>query len=280
MMTDSVSVAQLLARDDDRVAEESRTILLSHGGLRPRAVILLHGLTASPRQFVRFAHDLYARGYNVLVPRFPRHGYRDRMTETLAGLTDEHLRFFARQSLDAARSLGSRITIAGISAGGTLALWLAQHQSFERAVAISPFLGVAVLPGPLTGIAMRTLLHLPNRFVWWDPIRREQQMPRHGYPRYATHALAYLYRISDDVLHEAKEYPPAVQSIKLVINGGEASVSNGAIRALASAWRRRGAPVEDVLLRHMPPSHDIVEPERNAALAERVYPRILDAIDS
>jgi pimeloyl-ACP methyl ester carboxylesterase len=279
MMAESVSIERFLARDDERVAEAGRTILLSHGGVRPRAVVLLHGLTASPRQFVRYARDLYARGHNVLVPRFPRHGYSDRLTGALAGLTDEHLRAFARESLDVASALGERITVAGISAGGTLALWMAQHQAFDRAVAISPFLGVAMLPGALTGTAMRLLLRLPNRFVWWDPIRRDRLMPEHGYPRYPTHALAYLYRISDDVLRDGAVHLPQARNVRFVINTGEASVSNRAIRALSSRWKQQGADVEEIVLRNMPPSHDIVEPERNVALAARVYPEILEAID-
>ncbi len=279
MMSASAGVAQFLARDDERVAEAGRTLLLWHGGVRPRAVVLLHGLTASPRQFVRFAHDLYARGHNVLVPRFPGHGYTNRMTHALAGLNDEHLRVFARASLDAARALGERITVAGMSAGGTLALWLAQRQRFDRVVAIAPFLGVAMLPTYLTGFAMRSLLRLPNLFVWWDPVRRERQLPEHGYPRYATHAIAYLYRIADDVLRDAKARPPQVRSAGFVFNPGEASVSNRAVRALSASWKRLGANVDDVVLRNMQPSHDIIEPERNVALAARLYPEILNAID-
>lgn len=261
------------------VPEASRTILLRHSGVRPRAVLLLHGLTASPKQFVRYAQDLFARGHNVLVPRFPLHGYQNRLTDALANLTDEQLRSFALESLAAAKALGDRVTIAGFSAGGTLALWLAEREESDRVVAIAPFLGLAALPDAITRLVMRIALWLPNRFVWWNPILRERQLPAHGYPRYATHAIARLYEISHEVMRDAASRPPKSRTLTLVVNAGEASVSNRAALRLLAGWKRRGANVERVLLRSMPPSHDIIEPEREGELAARVYPTILDAID-
>lgn len=267
---------------DDReaeVSEASRTILLRHPGVRPRAVLLLHGLTASPRQFVRYAHDLFARGHNVLVPRYPLHGYHDRLTDALAQLTDEQLRSFALESLADAKLLGERVTVAGFSAGGTLALWLAEREESDRAVAIAPFLGLAGFPNALTSLAMRVVLRLPNRFLWWNPLLRERQLPEHGYPRYATHAIARLYEISRDVIRDAGSQMPRSRTLVLVVNAGEASISNRAALRVAEGWERRGANVERVLLRSMPPSHDIIEPENKRELAARVYPAILDAID-
>ncbi|HUY41342.1 MAG TPA: alpha/beta fold hydrolase [Candidatus Dormibacteraeota bacterium] len=278
MIPRSAALEHLLERDDERISEAGRTILLSHGAERPRAIVLFHGLTATPQQFRRYASDLFARGHNVLVPRLPRHGYRDRLTEALAGMTEEHLRELARESLVAARALGTRVTVGGFSAGGTLALWLAQHDEFDRAVAIAPFLGAAAVPAPLMAVGANVLLRLPNRFVWWDPIRRERQMPDDGYPRYATHALAQLYRLSSAVMRDASKIP-AARAVIVVLNGGEVSVSNGAIRATLRRWRAAGARIERVDLRGMPPSHDIIEPDRNPRLAARVYPAILEAVD-
>jgi alpha-beta hydrolase superfamily lysophospholipase len=273
----------LVVRSNDgreaEVSEASRTILLRHSGVRPRAVLLLHGLTASPRQFIRYAQDLFARGHNVLVPRYPLHGYRNRLTDALAGLTGEQLRTFALESLEDARTLGDRVTIAGFSAGGTLALWLAEREEADRVVAIAPFLGLPALPDALTSLAMRVALRLPNRFIWWNPVLRERQLPEHGYPRYATHAIARLYEISRDVMQSAASLPPKSRTLALVLNAGEASVSNRAALRLLAGWDRGGANVERVLLRPMPPSHDIIEPESKRELAARVYPTILDAID-
>jgi pimeloyl-ACP methyl ester carboxylesterase len=279
MMPDSDALDRFLARDHERVSAPGKTIVLSHGGVRPRAIVLLHGFTASPTQFIRFARDLFARGHNVLVPRLPRHGYGERMTDALAGLTDEHLRWVARESLEIGRTLGEQVTIAGFSAGGTLALWLAQRESFDRAVAIAPFLGVPWMPNSLMRITTNALLRVPNWFIWWDPVRRERLMPAHGYPRYPTHAIAYLYRISNDVMRDAALGPPKTRAVVVVSNSGEMGVDNRAIRALVRRWNAHGAAIEHRVLRGMPPSHDIIEPEHAVALADRVYPALLDAID-
>jgi pimeloyl-ACP methyl ester carboxylesterase len=277
MIPRSGALERLLAGNDERVAENCRTRLLAHAEPCARAVLLFHGLTASPAQFRRYADALYERGCNVLVPLFPLHGYADRLTGALADLTCEALQRFARESLDAARDLGEHVTVAGFSAGGTLALWLAQHETFDRAVAIAPFLGSTGIPRAVMRLAATAMARFPNRFIWWDPVRRERQMPAHGYPRYATHAVAELYALALAVMND--DHVPSAREIALVLNCGEASVNNGEIRALGRRWRAVGANVEQRELRRMPPSHDVIEPDRNRRLSDRVFLDVLDAID-
>ncbi|MBV8373959.1 MAG: alpha/beta fold hydrolase, partial [Candidatus Eremiobacteraeota bacterium] len=127
MSTFSQRLTQLVARDHERVSDKGRTIVRLHGGRRPRAVILLHGMTASPAQFERFARDLYERGHNVLVPRLPRHGHADRFSTALARLRPDDLYKAGANYVEVGRELGERVTIAGFSLGGLLAAWIAQH---------------------------------------------------------------------------------------------------------------------------------------------------------
>ena len=49
------SLERLVARDHPGVAEKGRTLAYVHGTRRPRAVVLLHGMSASPAQFERVA---------------------------------------------------------------------------------------------------------------------------------------------------------------------------------------------------------------------------------
>ncbi|MGH7738270.1 MAG: alpha/beta hydrolase [Candidatus Tyrphobacter sp.] len=272
------ALERLVALDDDeRIPPECRTIVLRHEERSREAVLLFHGLTAAPAQFRRYARALFERGCNVLVPRLPLHGYADRLTPALADLTGDVLRTFSGRALDAARELGERVTVAGFSAGGTLTLSLAQSERFARAVAIAPFFGAAAVPRIAMDLAMALWLRLPNRFVWWDPIARERQGPAHGYPRYPTHALARLYELARSIARRARE-PATADAVAVVLNCGEAAVSNAQLRALVARWRDAGVRVELIELRGMPPSHDIIEPERNRALSERVFPTILNAI--
>jgi carboxylesterase len=277
--TFSPRLDRLLALDHAYVGDKGRTIAHLHEGRRRRAVVLLHGMSASPAQFSRFAGDLYARGHNVLVPRLPRHGHADRLSTASARITSAELVEAAREVLAVGRELGETVTVAGFSLGGLLTAWIAQHDDVDRAVAIAPFFGIAVLPSRLMSAFAELVLRMPNSFQWWDPIQREQQLPEHGYPRYSTHAVAHAYLVARELLADAGGTAPRAREIVLVHNAREAAVNNRAIWRLGNLWEAHGAPVERIVLRGLPPSHDVVEPLRNSALADRVYPLLLAAID-
>ena len=267
-------------RDHEGVGAPGRTKLLHHGVVRPSSVVLFHGLSASPSQFVRFAHDLHDRGHNVVVPRLPRHGHSDRLSEALARLTAEDLRTTAHEAIALAQGLGERVTVAGFSLGGLLSLWTAQHEPVYRAVAISPFLGVALVPNRWMESISELMLKLPNIFPWWDPIARERQLPEHGYPRYATHAIGQMYRLTREVQQYAHAHAPRASEIVLVSNTMEAAVNNRAIARLVEDLRAMGGPrIEHVQLTDLPLTHDIIEPERHHAVADRVYPRLFSIIE-
>lgn len=270
----------VLRRDEVRAEERCRSIFLTHGSRAPRATLFLHGMTASPRQFNSLAAYAHVLGDNVFVPRMPKHGYPDRLTGALGELRASDLLETAEQSLEIARGLGERVRVVGFSLGGLLTTWIAQHHDVDEAIALSPLLGLAVVPFGLTRIAVTVLRKLPNAFVWWDPIKRAKLMPAHGYPRFSTHALAEALTIGLDVLAEARERGPRSR-ITLVTNAGEMGVNNGAVARLAAFWRvAGGAHVERLCIGGLGPSHDIVEPLREGGQAEKSYPfffRLLDA---
>jgi alpha-beta hydrolase superfamily lysophospholipase len=267
---------------DAKSAQEAfggRTILFDRVARGGKVVVLLHGLTASPVQFAEFGRRLHARGPSVLIPRLPRHGYADRLTPALERLTAEELVAFGERTLAAAHELGDRVVLAGFSVGALLCLWLAQREAVERVVAIAPFLGLAWLPQGLSPAAARLTLGMPNRFVWWHALQRERFGAPHGYPRYASHAVAQAYRVAQRLFDEARAAPPAAKSIVIVTNASESTVSNRAAARLALHWRAHGAEIAEHRLRGLPPSHDIIAFERDAHLAERVYPQLLDLVD-
>lgn len=254
------------------------SILSTHGAPTQRAYLLLHGLTASPRQFEAFGRLLFERGSNVSIPCLPRHGYGDRLTTELRYLTAGELRLFAERALAAAQPLGDELVVVGFSAGGLLSAWLAQHHAVARSVSIAPFLGVPFLPARLTGVAARAVLLAPNRFVWWDPILRERLGPAHGYPRFPTHAVAQATLLARDLLADAQRAAPRTADLRIVLNARESTVSNATARRLATLWSRRRAQVKVQHLRGLPLSHDIIEPLRRGGLAGRVYPTLLDVV--
>jgi len=266
--------------DEALIGEWGHSILLSHGKPTKKVFILLHGLTASPPQFAEFGRRLHERGSNVVIPRLPRHGYADRMTEILRELARDELVDFAQSAVKSAGELGERVIVTGFSVGGLLAAWVAQHVEVDRVVAIAPFLGLSWLPERFSPFAAALALRLPNRFFWWHPFLRDRMLPNHGYPRYPTHAIAVAYRLAHELFDDAQTSRPATSSIALVINDSEVSVSNRSIERLAKMWSRyEGMDVTTHHLHGLPPSHDIIEPLALPAVVERIYPELVDLVD-
>lgn len=263
------------------VGELGRTLVFDHGRRTERATLLLHGLSASPRQFAGIAQALHERGHNVFVPRLPRHGHHDRLSEALASMNAAQLEACANDSLEIARGLGDRVTVAGFSLGGLLTSYLAQFAGVHRAVAISPFLGVSWIPNVLRLRVARFVLRMPNRFFWWDPILRERQLPEHGYPRFASHAIGHGLTLAHELLEAAQHRAPLTDELVLVINPRDSAVNNRAIARLAARWRRMKPDAVTIhRLNGLPPFlHDIIEPKRYPDVARRVLPVLVEIID-
>lgn len=275
-------IERLRARDDGRIEPSSGTRALLHGHRTERALLLLHGLASAPPQFALLGERLHRRGWNVLIPRLPQHGLADPLTAALAELTAEHLRAAAQEATEIAAALGERLTVAGFSMGGTLAASLGQHhREVDHAVAVAPFLGVGALPAGTGGALARALYRLPNGFLWWNPLLRERQrVTPHGYPRFATRALATILTLAEETLADARAAEPAARRLTLVLNAREPACNNRDALRLAEAWRRNQTCAVGVeMLTGLPLLHDIMEPGRSRTPVERVYPRLEEIID-
>ncbi|MCA2216854.1 alpha/beta hydrolase [Jidongwangia harbinensis] len=131
------------AADADRgnaaVLPACRSQVFSHGTRTAKAVLLLHGYTGCPRQMSGLARRFFERGYNVYVPRAPRHGESDPGAHRAndAGELVAH----ASAGLDVAAGLGAEVGVAGHSGGGVLATWLAQYRTdaVRHALVMAPF---------------------------------------------------------------------------------------------------------------------------------------------
>lgn len=240
------------------------------------AVILLHGLTASPPAWRAVAEELAARGRTVVVPRLLLHGHTDRMTKALRGISAQALIDDVAEIVRVVAALGETVTIAGHSLGATLALDAASSgPANARVVAVAPFLGIAGVPHELHPLVLRALALVPGVFMWWDPVRRERLEPLHGYPRYPLVALRTGLAIADRARDDAR-HAPRVRAIDIVINAAETSVNNRTAQRLAEEWRNAGASIAVHRLRGLDPSHDIIEPER--APAQRAFATLIEII--
>jgi hypothetical protein len=105
-------------------------------------------------------------------------------------------------------------------------------------------------------------------------------MPDHGYPRFATHAVAEALGLAQDVMAEAERRGPEAREVQIVLNSSESTVSNLEARRLAALWSaRKENRIVLHRLRGLPPSHDIIEPLRSPAVARRVASALLGLVE-
>ncbi|HLI97281.1 MAG TPA: alpha/beta fold hydrolase [Candidatus Baltobacteraceae bacterium] len=270
----------LQALDDDRILPQARTALYDHNARTPLAVLLLHGFTNHPGQYREFAPMVHARGANVLVPRMPEQGDRNRLTRRMSRLTAEQLVERASQALDIACGFGERICIAGISSSGLLCAYFGQYRAdVARAVSIAPVFAMLRLPYAISCLATRLMLALPDQYLWWDPRLKEKQRPPTAYPWFSTRALAQTMRIGEDVYAQSRREAPSAMSMVLMTNAHDPAVNNEVTHRVAAAWKKHGAAS---VLQHdfadLPRNHDIIDPENPKARTDIVYPRLLDVI--
>lgn len=268
-----------MALDDDTIMPQARTALLDHGKQTPLAVVLFHGITNNPAQYVQLAPLVHQTGANVFVPRMPEHGDKDRLTTRLAKLTAEALLASANEAVDIAFGLGERVAVLGISMGGTLAAYFGQYRSVELAVPLAPDFALLQLPYGVSRLLARIFLALPNFFFWWDPRAGIKQRPLTAYPRCSTHALMQTLRIGDDVYAAAKERRPLAKRIVTVVNRCDPAVNNEATKEIAEQWSAsNGNAINYVELRNLPENHDVIDPANPLARTDLVYPKLLEIL--
>lgn len=272
-------LAKLQVQDDETINPLCCTQLLTHGRKMQHAIVLIHGITNCPQQFVELAPQFYQRGYNVLIPRMPHNGLTDRMTNDLKNLTAEELRDACNAYVDIAHGLGEHVTLLGLSAGGTMAAWVAQHRAdVDEVVLVAPMMGIGSLGPRLTILLMTLFLALPN--ISTQRIFPFQDGPTHSYLGYSSRALVEVMRLAASVYLTAGETSPAVQSVTLVTNAGDTAVNNRITWRLISRWRDKGLEQLEAYefgrTHHL--IHDIIDPEQRQQQTALVYPILLDLI--
>ncbi|MGE3272950.1 MAG: alpha/beta hydrolase [Chloroflexota bacterium] len=270
---------RLEIQDDGTISAVCRSRGLLHGKKTAHAVVLVHGLTNCPQQWAPFAELLYARGCNVLLPRMPRHGLTDRMTTEPSRLRAEELRDFADQIVDIAAGLGDRVTVVGLSAGGIVGAWIAQHRpEVTRAVLIAPSLGFGQYGRWLQLLFMNLMLALPDvethRFS-----RTDRAMP-YAYVGWSSRALGEVLRMGVATARAAVQKRPAGQHLIVVTNANDMAVSNQLTRQLVSIWQSRGLRRVEFYEfdRAEQLEHDLIDPNNPKQRIDLVYPILLDLV--
>ncbi len=245
---------------DDRIAlPGARTILLTKGARTPRVIVLLHGLTDSPRQFEAFAYMLHADGNNVYVPRLPQHGMRNGDVTALSRLTADQMRGVSDSVVREARGLGDSVIVVGLSMGGTIGAYMVQQRVVTRAVLIAP----AIEPGRIPSLLDRPLIGLADRLpTIWKRTHPDSGRPDRE-PGFNSKAVARIFDLGRAVLAQSERTPPATHNIVMLVNARDRTVKTSAAEALARNWMSHGAAVS---MYELPDSlrlpHNIIDPLR------------------
>jgi esterase/lipase len=269
------------ARERD-VYRPAASRLLTHGRQTDVAVVLVHGLTNSPRQFLDLGRELFDRGANVLILRLPYHGVASPdgsaigSAGNLGAIRPEDFRTYADEAVDIARGLGREVRVMGLSAGGVVAAWMAQNRGdVSRAVIVS---AATSLPGR-TPHAVDSLF---RNLFWRLPNLSPPSpgKPEHAYQGESTRALVAMYALAESVADQAASAPPAAGSIVVVTNASDRQVDNDDVRRrLVDTWRNAGG---DVTTYEFPAElgllHDLIDPTQRAQRIDIVYPRLIELL--
>jgi alpha-beta hydrolase superfamily lysophospholipase len=258
--------AALQTHDGPEVNPVCHAQLLTHGHTTDHVILFLHGMTNCPRQFVPLGQWFFDQGFNVLIPREPHNGLLDRNTRALAQTTVPETKAFCRDMANIAYHLGRRVTVVGISAGGTLAAYMGQSiPAVDVAIPIAPLFGIVPhLPAAnaqVNWLAQQLCLRLPNLMT--QSFRPFTAGPEYGYFGFATHGLGQMMRLGAETLAAARRTRPAAAKLLMVINDADPAVNIDLPLALVRHWQARGA---DASTYHFPADqkliHDIIDPNQ------------------
>ncbi|ACK67385.1 phospholipase/Carboxylesterase [Rippkaea orientalis PCC 8801] len=117
---------EVLQLEPEAIRPGSEPRLMNQGKKVENAIVLLHGLSDSPFYMNAIGHKFYEMGFNVLLPLFPAHGLQDSQLAEKS-FNSSHLldrwKEAVNYAVSQAKTMGNKVSIGGLSMGGTLSLY-------------------------------------------------------------------------------------------------------------------------------------------------------------
>jgi esterase/lipase len=135
-------------------------LIFKHGDLTRNAIVLVHGLSDSP-YFMRDIGEYFCAeiGFDVYIPLLKAHGLKD--PQSMKDASVEAWKADVRFAVKEAKKSGGRVSIGGLSTGGTLSVEMAlnDEDAIDGGIFLfSAALGLATDLGNLGEILLRTPL--------------------------------------------------------------------------------------------------------------------------
>lgn len=238
------------------------------GGPGPHGVLVLHGLTGSPQSLRSLATAFAAAGFAVELPLLPGHGTT---VEDLATTGWDDWSGAAEMAYQELASRCDRMVLAGLSAGGSLAVWLAAHHpEVAGVVVVNPFIDP---PAPSFLEVLRGML--AGGGVVLPGIGSDIADPAASELAYGNLPVAALLSLSEALVELQEALPSVACPVLVMTSAQDHTVPPVSSEVLAAAV---SGPVERVTLErsyHVATlDHDKDEVERRAlAFAREVAAR-------
>ena len=274
----------------ERVVEDERELnvfepctsrLFTHGETTDVAVVLFHGLTNCPQQFVAFGEQLHQAGANVVILRAPEHGIATADGDEIGGvgnvsdLSAEMLRDYADQSVDLAQGLGDEVRVLGLSMGGVIAAWTAQERDdVARVVAVAPAMTIPRVPVSLTHVFRNIFHKIPNVSLPSAGSKLD-----HAYAGETTKGLDATFGLAAHVADAGYGSSPAARDVIVVLNPDDDQVDPVHLSRFANAWAAHGGPVALHRLPAIGLPHDVIDVDQPDGDPGFVYPILIDLLD-
>lgn len=257
--------------------------LLHHGAATERALVLFHGYTNCPQQLSGIAELAYSAGLNVYSPLAPEHGRTDRDPSRLEHVTELDLERFVTEAVALASGLAEHVAVLGFSFGGVCASWAARHlDEVSEALILSPSFAPRATPlwaVPFLPVWSRML---PERQLWWDPVRKEGYLGApYSYRRFSRRGIGTVFALGQDVTRGKARRSTRLQRAVLVLNATDVAISP---TAAWQAFQGGVVPIaEDVELYRFKATdrfpHDLIDPNgMSGSRAPDVWPVLLSLL--
>lgn len=225
-----------LTEVDAGIPEAVRSQLFDPGSAADTTIVIWHGFTNAPSQFVAVGERLKAAGYRVLLPRMPYHGSSDRLNRDLANLTTEQLVAQVDAAVDVAAGLGQRVWVIGLSAGASMAGWAAATRpEVSRLVLAAPLVAPKGAPMPLVRLLVKFPPIVPRLYWWWDPrVKADLEGSPHAYPGFPIPGIMPYLHLSEALFDGSVPVGHQLERVVLISNPGDFAIRRDAAKDFAT----------------------------------------------
>jgi pimeloyl-ACP methyl ester carboxylesterase len=275
----AVAMVEKIQEEEAPITKEiSRSILMTHGEKTEDVYVLVHGVTNAPHEFEELGKMLYDQGANVIILRMPHHGLTSGDISELKALKPEEILDYMNTTVDIADALGDNMTVIGPSAGATAAAWMAQtREEVDRAVLLSPFMGIKETPMFLDPLLMRAFLRLPGFSIGGGDEPDRDWV----YVGESSKGIGTFMLIGQATLKQAETTPPKADEIYIITTASDLGADNRWAMKLADLWTAQGADVttyEFPKSEHVP--HASIDPFTDQPIRQKVYDKISEWLAS